>query len=262
VWVIKRSGEREQFDRSKTKAAIMRVDVSDAEAEEMLDRLEPQLYDGISTEEIYRRVRQMLEGRRAIRYGLKKALLRLGPDGMNFETLVGRIFQAEGYAVEVRRTVSGKCVSHEVDGIARRGDENYMIECKFHNSLGIKCTIQCALYTYARFLDVREKERFTAPYLVTNTRFTSDVDRYAACVGMKVLGWNWPVGAGLETKMDRYQIYPVTMLDLRRYDQATLLENGILLISDILDHREKVQRLLSRPIADELIGQAEQMLGR
>jgi len=26
-----------------------------------------------------------------------------------------------------------------------------MVECKFHNSLGLKSNIQCTLYTYARF---------------------------------------------------------------------------------------------------------------
>lgn len=262
MWVIKRSGEREQYDRSKTKAAILRVGVADDEAEGLLDRLAPQLYDGITTEEIYRRVHQMLEGRRALRYGLKKAILRLGPEGMNFETLVARLFQAEGYQIEVRRTVQGKCVSHEVDVLLRRGQEGYMVECKFHNSLGIRCNIQCALYTFARFLDIGQSIPLTAPILVTNTRFSSDVDRYAACVGMKVLGWNWPLSEGLEDRLERQQIYPITIFDLRRYDQANLLDNGILLVSDLLDQREKVYRLLPRDTAEDLIAQAGQLLGR
>jgi hypothetical protein len=262
MWVIKRSGEREQYDRSKTKAAILRVGVPDDEAEELLNRLSTQLYDGITTEEIYRRVHQMLEGRRALRYGLKKAILRLGPEGANFETLVARLFQAEGFEVEVRKTVQGKCVSHEVDVLMRRDQEGYMVECKFHNSLGIHCNVQCALYTYARFLDVSHTMPLTAPCLVTNTRFSGDVDRYAACVGMTVMGWNWPLNSGLEARLERQRIYPVTIFDLRRYDQASLIDNGILLVSDLLDERDKVYRLLPRVTAENLVAQAEQLLDR
>jgi hypothetical protein len=83
--VIKRSGEREEFDPEKTRRAIMRVGVSDQEADAILDRLGQQLYDGISTEEIYRRVHDLLDGRKAAKYGLKKAIQRFGPDGENFE---------------------------------------------------------------------------------------------------------------------------------------------------------------------------------
>jgi hypothetical protein len=59
--VIKRSGESEEYDRSKTMTAIIRSGTTADEAEGILAKLEPKLYDGITTEEIYRRVRALLD---------------------------------------------------------------------------------------------------------------------------------------------------------------------------------------------------------
>jgi hypothetical protein len=44
-----------------------------------------------------------------------------------------------------------------------------MVECKFHNYLGIKCNIQIALYVYGPFLDLRDSERIDRPIIATNT---------------------------------------------------------------------------------------------
>jgi len=262
TWVVKRSGEREQFDRTKTKAAVMRAGVPDHEAEEILERLLPQLYDGITTEEIYRRVHQMLEGRKAAKFSLKKAILRLGPEGLNFENFVARLFEAEGYRTRTRTLVQGRCVQHEVDVLMERGGESTMVECKFHNSLGLKCSIQSALYTYARFLDIRNGTGMDRSCLVTNTRFTSDVDHYARCVGMSLLGWRHPEGEGIEQLTERHQLYPVTILEMRRQDLFSLMSNGFLLVKDIFDREDRARRLLSKNIVDPLLMQADELLAR
>ncbi len=260
TWVIKRSGERQQFDSTKTKAAVMRSGVPESEADDILEALVPQLYDGITTEEIYRRVHEMLKGRRQARYGLKKAILRLGPEGENFERFVARLFHAEGFETRNRVTMQGKCVQHEVDVLMRRGTEDIMVECKFHNSLGIKCTIQTALYTQARFLDLADNGHLDHAILVTTTRYTSDVERYAACVGMRLLGWHTPEGNGIEEMAERHRLYPVSMLEMRRHDLVTLLDAEMILTADILDSRGKVQRILPKVAADDIIRQAEDLV--
>jgi ATP cone domain/Restriction endonuclease len=244
--VTKRSGEMEEFDRSKTMAAIMRAGTTKEDARDILIKLEPMLYDGITTEEIYARVRSMLNARTAARFGLKKAILALGPEGHNFETLVHRLFQAMGYQAKVREIVQGKCLTHEVDVMMEKDELRYMAECKFHNSLALKCSIQTALYTYGRFLDVDAACDLQCPYLVTNTRFSSDVVRYADCICMRLIGWNYPEQGGLEHLIEKYRLYPVTMLDLRKYDIRTLLDNDIVLLSDVLDKRDVVIGLLGR----------------
>ena len=51
VQVIKRSGEREEFDPLKIVSSMIRSGAPKEEAESILRTLEPKLYDGISTEE-------------------------------------------------------------------------------------------------------------------------------------------------------------------------------------------------------------------
>jgi len=255
--VTKRSGEIEEFDRAKTKVAVMRAGASSEDADDIIDRLMPRLYDGITTEEVYRLVRAMLNARTAARYGLKKAILALGPDGRNFETLVFHLFQAMGFQAKVRETVQGKCVSHEIDVTLEKDDVRYMVECKFHNSLSIKCAIQTALYTYGRFLDVDAAFDLQCPYLVTNTRFTSEVVKYADCVCIRLLGWRQPEQGGLEELLERYRLYPVTILDLKRSDIRMLLEKDMVLVKDILERREDVIRILGRNSAQTAFQAAE-----
>lgn len=261
MFVIKRSGERESFDPEKTRQAIMRSGLPADETEDVLERLQGQLYDGITTEEIYRRVRTLLGDKTKVRYGLKKAILNLGPEGHNFETFIGMLFKEMGYKVKVREIVQGRCVQHELDVLADNGTTRCMVECKFHNSLDFKCSIQTALYTYGRYLDLQAKLGLDAPWLVTNTRFTSDVMRYGECVGMVLMGWRTPEGAGLESLVERHRLYPITILEMRRGDLRTLLENNLILVRDVLRQKELVHSLLSEQSADHLIAQAELFMG-
>jgi hypothetical protein len=258
--VVKRSGDREEYDPGKTRRAIMRVGASEREADVILDRLNRQLYDGISTEEIYRRVRDLLEGRKAAKFGLKKAIQRFGPDGENFENYTARIFQAEGYQTRNRLILQGKCVSHETDILMEKSGSRTMVECKFHNSLGVKCSIQCALYCQARFQDLAPGNRLERIVLVTNTRFTNEVEQYAECVGMGLLGWRYPEGEGVEDMAERHGLYPVTMLEMARSTQSQLLANGLILVSDIIDKRSRLEELVPRKVAEDLESQADELL--
>ncbi len=255
--VIKRSGEVEEFDRSKTRTAVIRSGASSEEADAIIDRLMPQLYNGITTEEIYRQTRSLMDASSATRYGLKKAILALGPDGRNFETFVQRLFQSMGYQAKVREIVQGKCITHEIDVTLEMDHERFMVECKFHNSLAMKCQIQTALYTYGRFLDVDAAFDLRCPYLVTNTRFSSEVVKYADCICMRLIGWNFPDKAGLEQLIEKYRLYPITMLDLRKTEIRTLLSKDMVLASDVLTRRDTVIRSLGPEAAQRAFRAAE-----
>jgi hypothetical protein len=259
--VIKRSGEAEEFDRRKTIAAVTRAGVPPDEAEGIVERLESQLYEGISTEEIYRRVHDMLQGRKAARFSLKKALLKLGPEGENFERYIARLFQMEGYETETRQTLDGKCTSHEVDVVMTKGGERVMVECKFHNSLAMKSNIQCALYVYARYLDLKDGAKLDRAILATNTRFSTDAERYASCMGMGLLGWRTPEGSGLEVLATSHRLFPVTILDLRRNDQTVLLAHRFLVVDDVLERLKDLRMLLSKESARDIEAQARELLG-
>jgi hypothetical protein len=244
--VVKRSGEMEEFDPNKTFASLMRAGIPSNEADRVIEQLRPCLYEGISTDEIYRRINQLLDERKRVRFGLKKAIMDLGPDGYLFEDFIARLFQEMGYEVRTRQMVPGQCVQHEIDVLIKKGPLRHMVECKFHNSQGIKCSIQTALYTYGRFLDIAHAHGLESPWLVTNTHFSSDVMRYASCMNMHLLGWRYPEKEGLETLVERYRLYPITILDVRRSDLRTLMQHGLVLARDILNEKEKVRRLLQR----------------
>lgn len=256
--VVKRSGEVEEFDQAKAINAILRVGTSPEEAEAIFERVRPHLYDGMTTEELYRRIRSQMNSCQASKFSLKKAFILLGPDGHPFETIMARIFKEMGYHTEVRQILQGRCVTHEVDVVISRDGEKGTVECKFHNSQGLKSSIQEALYTYGRYLDLKESNGVDAPWLVTNTKFSSDVVRYAKCVGIKLIGWNYPEGAGLEELVKRADIYPLTVLDIRRGEQRTLLAHDFVICRDILERRNEVMRLFPKEIADRVIQKAEE----
>lgn len=258
--VIKRSGEREEFNPKKTISAMSRAGATHDEIEGVMRALEPQLYEGITTEEIYRMVRQMLKGRKAAHYSLKKGILKLGPEGEFFERFVARLFQAEGYETRTRQFLEGRCIKHEVDVLMTKGREKVIVECKFHNFLGIKCNIQIALYVYARFLDIRESEKVDRVILATNTRPSLDALRYSDCVGVEVLGWNTPEGKGIESLAEKHRIFPITILEMRQSDQEVLLMHKFMVVNDLLDRSGEVRRLLSKESAERVLSQAKEVL--
>jgi hypothetical protein len=157
----------------------------------------------------------------------------------------------------VREIVQGKCITHEIDVTLEMDHERFMVECKFHNSLAMKCQIQTALYTYGRFLDVDAAFDLRCPYLVTNTRFSSEVVKYADCVCMRLIGWNFPDKAGLEQLIEKYRLYPITMLDLRKTEIRTLLSKDMVLASDVLTRRDTVIRSLGPEAAQRAFRAAE-----
>ena len=245
--VLKRSGEYEPYSEDKVRSSLQRVGADTEIIDTIVDRVHRDLYDGISTRELYRRVYDLLselERPMASRYDLKGAIYQLGPSGFPFERFVAGLLQAQGYRVSVGQIVQGKCVDHEVDIVAHRGREHQMIEAKFHNQPGIKSDIKDALYTYARFLDVQEawvniaghEGHLHRPWLVTNTKVTSHVKRYARCVGMRVTSWDYPSRSGLRDMVDKTGLHPVTALQsLTAQEKSRLLEEGLLFCRELLE---------------------------
>ena len=112
----------------------------------------------------------------------------LGPTGFPFEKYIAEILKEYGYATKVGEVVKGYCVSHEVDVIAQKGKECFMIECKYHNKRGRRLDVKVAMYIYARFLDIKRaqekikehKKHFHQAWLVTNTKCTREAIRMLA----------------------------------------------------------------------------------
>jgi len=268
VLVKKRTGELVPFEQSKIELSLTHAGASKQLISEILSELEPTLYEGIPTKKIYATVFTLLKKKQhtvASKFGLKEAIVRLGPKGYNFETFMSAILEEKGYKTQLRTILQGKCVTHEVDVIAERGNEKYLVECKFHNQAWFSCSIQTALYTYARFLDVSANKEtgISQVMLATNTKFSLDVVKYAKCIRMHLLGWKYPTNAGLETIVDRKSIYPVTVLqsvDTSIIDY--LLTNGIVLVKDLYGiEEERLKNLRISPNKIKLLKEeAKQLL--
>ena len=268
VTVEKESGEREPFNAKKVADALKRAGLTDKSIKEAITELEPRLYEGIPTKEIYSVLFRIIEKTRpeaSHKYNLKRALVELGPAGYEFEDFTSRLLNLEGYKTEVRQMLEGKCVSHEIDVVAEKGKDSYMVECKFHNSGGIKCRIQVALYAYARFLDLVEGaklgkcKKFTKPYLVCNTKFSGDAIDYATCMGIPLLGWHYPFERGLERMIEDLKCWPVTVIPMTRNVAVKLFERKIIVVSDLPESASKLVDLtgISFPTAKIIIEKAE-----
>jgi len=250
IFVRKGDGSTEQLDYNKIRHALRRAGASRALADEIVDGMVPRLYQNIPTGEIYRMAHQMLSEMKpgaAARFGLRNALLKLGPEGHAFETFMGSLLRGRGYQTALRQTLQGRCIQHEIDVVAWRGEyggkpaTKCIVECKFHNSPHMLCHIQSALYTWARFLDVRERNPdIKDGWLATNTKFSSDVIAYADCVGLKLLGWSFPKDESIQVRIEENKLYPITLLP--RVDRrifSALHEAGIITVKELLSAPEE-----------------------
>lgn len=267
ITVVKESGEKEDFSAQKVKGALRRAGLSGKGADDALDKLRPKLYDGITTKRIYQLVYAILDEMKpevSHKYNLKRALFEMGPAGYVFEDFISKLLALHGYRTEIRQTLEGKCVTHEIDVIAAKDKDVYAIECKFHNLPGTKCAIQTALYVYARYLDLAEGAKlgrcrhFTRPYLVTNTKFSEDVMIYAECMDIPLLGWHYPLDKGLEILIDRSGCYPITVIPMSLETKNRLVSGGIITVFDIPESAAKLSQIGKVPerIAREIIEHA------
>lgn len=234
VYVLKKSGDYAEFSSNKVRESLRRAGADFKTINEIVKLLESELYEGISTKEIYNRAFQLLKKKssyQASRYKLKKAIYELGPSGFPFERFIAAILKSSGYDVEVGSILLGKCVSHEVDVVASKDNQTILMECKFHGTEAKKSDVKVPLYIDSRFRDIKNLHSsfiFDEGWVVTNTVFTEDAEAYAKCAGLKLLSWNFPKGDSLKDRIDHTGLYPIT-------------------VSTLLSAREK-QFLLSRDV--------------
>ncbi len=245
--VTKASGVKVPFDAGRIRQALLRVKADPRWIEQIIEKVEGELYDEIPTSKIYRIVFDALAQRKkslAGKYNLKRALLALGPTGFPFELFVAALWAEQGFTTETGRVVKGHCVNHEVDVIAEKDNLHYLTECKFHSLQGKPCDVKHALYVNARFLDIEKQLKTFAAHegkthqmwLVTNTRLTTDAVQYGICAGLGLLSWDFPAGDGLRERIDRARLHPVTCLtSLTDKEKRHLLEKALVLCRDLLE---------------------------
>lgn len=255
ISVMKMNGEKVKFDPLKLRLSLERSGANEIDIQRILDEIQKVLFDGIPTKEIYKKAFALLRRTSrptAARYKLKKAIYELGPTGFPFEKFVSAILSYEGYETEVGVIVQGNCVSHEIDVIAQKGNQHFMIECKFHSESGRFCNVKIPLYIQSRFKDVETQWeklpghglKFHQGWVVTNTRFSSDALQFGICVGMYLLSWDYPRNNSLKERIDKSGLHPLTCLTtLTKNEKQQLLDQEIVLCMELCKRPELLKSL-------------------
>lgn len=252
--IIKSSGERAKFSLDKLRNSLKHSGADHNLVEEILDKVGDELYEGISTNEIYNRAYGLLKRKKAVfasKYKLKKAIYELGPTGFPFERFVSALLEYCGYSVKVDMIMNGICVTHEIDVVAEKNGQTTIIECKFHGEEGRNCNVKIPLYIHSRYNDVkahwttkkREPRKLDKGWVVTNTRFTEQAMAYGKCAGLYLLSWDYPNKDGLKDRIDRLGLYPITVSTLlTKREKQFLLSRDVVLCRQLwkdkffLDH--------------------------
>lgn len=248
VEVLKHSGEKAKFSIDKLKNSLRKSGAQEDVVDQIASNVCDELYQGITTQEIYNRAFGLLKKKKhgyASKYKLKKAIYELGPTGFPFENFISALLFHSGYRVKTGVILQGKCVTHEVDVVAKKNDEHIVAECKFHGDEGRKCNVKVPLYIHSRYKDIvnyyNEEQDINTPnqgWVVTNTRFSEDAITYGECVGLYLLSWDFPKDNGIKDRIDRLGLYPVTVSTLlSQREKQFLLSRDVVLCKQLInDH--------------------------
>ena len=221
VFVIKADGRKEEFSRQKIVLTCTKMHAQPQVAEEIASKIEREVYNGIKTKQILDKIFSYLKSHKPevkIGIDLREAIAKLKskPD---FEHFVAELLRDYGYKVVMNQIVRGKCIEHEIDNIAMKGNETLFVEVKHHEQYHSFTGLDVFLQNKAAFDDLKEgysegKNRFnfTKPIVVTNTKISEHARKYAECRGIDFVGWKSSEEKGLERMIEDKRLYPVTIL--------------------------------------------------
>ncbi len=268
--ITKANGEKEPFYPEKLYNSLVNSGASSHLADKITSKIASELVGGDFTGDIYKKAFEMLRKEKttmAARYSVKRALLDLGPSGYPFEDFLSEIYRALGYTTTTRVVVQGRCVEHELDVVAVKNDERFAAEVKFHNRSGVKSDLKVALYVYARFEDIAANSGkgsatdYTDRLLITNTKFTKQVEIYSACVGLEIISWNYPAKGNLRELIEETRVHPVSCLTtISNSNKRKLMERGIVLCRQLKDNENELNSLgLSDDVMKKLFIEVEDL---
>ena len=253
--IVKHSGNIVDFNPSKLRQSLLKSGASNQQVGTILNAIEGEIYEGISTKQIYKMAFNLLKktcNSHAARYNLKEAIRLLGPAGFFFEKYIARLFSAEKYQTLTNFILQGNCVSHEIDVLIKKDSEIAMVECKFHMGKDAHSDVKIPMYILSRFNDLKEKRHtiytrndiVSKCWIVSNNRFTSDAIAFGKCSKLNLLCWDYPENNNLKTKNDRNHLYPVTCLTtLSLAEKDKLLVMDVILVKEIINNSECLERI-------------------
>ena len=262
--ISKADGTTEDYNEEKIRNSATRVGVPVGLQDQMLVSIRDRLYDGIKTSEIFLMIKEFLKNSEtphlAMKYNLKDALSQLGPSGYPFEKYFSLLLSTTGYHTEINQILPGNCVTHEVDVLASKDNITYFIEAKFHKNQGQTTDVRVALYIKARYDDLKSawQKGESKPWIVTNTRFSTDAIKYSECQNIRLTSWSYPKGEGIADLIEQTGLHPITIIDdLGESDKIRLLTAGVVTCKQLLDPSS--HSLVSRDFLDKILPQLEKI---
>ncbi len=253
--IVKYTGNIVDYDPIKLKQSLLKSGANNLVVDDVLQTIEKEIYEGISTKQIYKMAFNLLKkasNSHAARYNLRAALQLLGPAGFFFEKYIARLFEAEKYQTITNLFLTGKCVSHEIDIAIKKNDIISMVECKFHSGRETNSDVKVPMYILSRFNDLKDrkhpvfsaKDEISKCWIVTNNRFTSESVIFATCSGLNMLSWDYPKNNNIRTKIDGNFLYPITCLTtLSSAEKEKLLILNVILVKEIINNSECLEKI-------------------
>ena len=264
--IEKSSGEKAVFSSDKLKISLINSGATEELANTILQEVKKQISQGYSTHKIFRLAFRLLKKHSRVtasKYKLKEGIMELGPAGFAFEKFIAELMFAQGYTVSTGQFIKGRCVSHEIDVVAKKEEKTIFIECKYHNLLHIKCDVKIPLYIRSRYNDILEMQDFEQfeGWVVTNTKFSEDAFQYGTCAGLKLISWDEPKGKGLKTIIDEQKLFPITCLTLiTKEEKEMLLSKGVVLTKHLLKSRHILESVIrSNPRVQNILNEAKEL---
>src|SRR5436189_2273418 len=253
--IVKHHGDIVEYDTEKLRRSLTKSGANNILVEEILKKIESELYEQISTKQIYKYAFALLKKAsksQAARYNLKEAIRMLGPADFLFEKYIERLFVSDKYETKSNLTLRGHCVTHEIDILIKKNDRIAMVECKFHMGKEANSDVKVPMYILSRFNDLKANNHevfsgndvISECWIVNNNRFTYDAITFANCSQINLLSWDYPENNNLKTINDNNHMYPVTCLTtLTLAEKEKLLASNVILVKELKDKSDTLIKI-------------------
>ena len=243
MFLTKFDGRKEKFDPEKIVQACTLVGCSPDTAQqisETITRRSPQ-----SSSDIHSMILETVDAKAARLLMQRDAIARL--DAPSFEMYVRRVLEGAGYKCKWNVMIQGKCVEHQIDVLAQKGDKTYVVECKHHRNQHRYMGLDTALEMQARIEDLGDY----SAWIVTNTKFSDHAKQYARKKGILLSGWKHDQDISLE-KLITHRTLPVTVLKVSEALHRAMIKNNIITLGDV--------ESADRSLLDNLCGKETQVV--
>ncbi len=240
----KADGSLQQFEAAKVVKTCLRLGASRRTAEKIAFEIEKQIHDGMRTRDILQMIYSKLRlYKPEISHltDLRKALSLISP--RDFEVYIQQLLREHGYSVTPNQIIQGKCIAHEVDAIASKGNQVYLVEIKHHVNYHSPTGLDESRIARAVFEDITDgyqkgtnSLQINRTMIVTNTKFSDHSLQYSKCRGIDQIGWSYPVNNGLQDLIEEKQFHPLTCLkELDEDLYSALISNDIIAMKQVIN---------------------------